>query len=172
MTATASTCAGCPAPIVQPPRGGRRRKWCSDRCRKRTLYSGECVDCGKPTSGDRPDGISVRCLRCHNVKNGISRKVWTREAIIAAIQLWARKYGDPPSLADWNVSQVRDVLRDEKRVARYERESRAGACPGFTTVIHEFGSWNAAIAESGFEPRPPHGGGGNASRRRNLKGAA
>jgi hypothetical protein len=36
-------------------------------------------------------------------------------------------------------------------------------------VIGEFGSWNAAIAAAGFEPRAAHGGGGNQLRRRKVR---
>lgn len=65
-----SACAGCGTPITQPPSRGRRRKWCSDRCRKRTLYSGTCEICGGPTNGSNGrDAASDVCRECHEQRN-------------------------------------------------------------------------------------------------------
>lgn len=43
-------CKGCDARLEQPKRGGRKL-WCSERCRKRTCYSGSCSICGARTQG-------------------------------------------------------------------------------------------------------------------------
>ena len=60
-----SACAGCGTPITQ-----WRRKWCSDRCRKRTLYSGTCEICGGPTNGSNGrDAASDVCRECHEQRN-------------------------------------------------------------------------------------------------------
>lgn len=56
-----STCAGCEAAITQP-RSGRRRKWCSDRCRKNKTYGGTCANCGGPTAYSEPPAL--RCEDC------------------------------------------------------------------------------------------------------------
>jgi len=44
-----TACQGCGAPIEQPHYG--RRKWCSDRCRKTTLYAVPCERCGERCGG-------------------------------------------------------------------------------------------------------------------------
>lgn len=68
----ASVCQGCGTPVEQPiypQHGGRRRKWCSDRCRKRTAYGGRCEICGAATYGGAgPDAAPKRC-RKHNAGN-------------------------------------------------------------------------------------------------------
>lgn len=46
-------------------------------CRANKLrYRGECVDCGKPTSGDAPGNAAARCMTC----NGAHQRA-RREAI-------------------------------------------------------------------------------------------
>lgn len=135
------------------------------RARKDAL-TGACVVCGARTSGSDGKREEPRCVRCSAIKNGQNRKRWTRAAIIQAMQDWANRYGEPPAGADWNSTQARYELRDESRAVRYECESAAGRCPHVSSVVRAFGSWNAALAEAGFEPRAPHGGHGNAQRRR------
>lgn len=57
-----SACQGCGGPLA-PSRGRVPRKWCSDRCRRHTLYSRPCADCGTPTY----DGTAhppERCTHC------------------------------------------------------------------------------------------------------------
>lgn len=57
-------CAGCGAEVPPSAHHGRPRKWCSERCRKQTLYSHPCEDCGAPTTGD---GQHHRwCRKCSN----------------------------------------------------------------------------------------------------------
>jgi hypothetical protein len=150
--------------------------WLSDpdgsqlRARKDS-YAGVCVDCGGPTSGSQGRRAQPRCQECANIKRGAEAKVWTREAIIDAIQVWAAKYGDPPAVPDWSTNQAR-ALHDEERAARYQRENAAGRCPRTVTVFREFGSWNTALEAAGFSPRPTHGGGGNELRRRAARSSA
>lgn len=158
-------CEGCGTPVQQNPRG-RRTKWCSNRCRKQTLYTGTCVDCGERTGYSGTSTPSDRCIPCAAKLSGAAKKVWTREAIIAAIQAWAREYGDHPAIPDWSPRNARD-LNDEARAQRYLE--RTEEWPGVTTVIREFGSWNAGMAAAGFEPRATNGGGGNGTRRRSVR---
>jgi hypothetical protein len=59
---------------------------------------------------------------------------WTRELIVYAIDLWHRKRLEAPTQDDWE---------------------RAGPDhPCRLTVIREFGTWNAAVAAAGLNPRP------------------
>lgn len=55
-------CPFCGSQIIQKG-PGRRRKWCSEHCRKRALYSGVCIDCGSRTSGTA-SGLARRAERC------------------------------------------------------------------------------------------------------------
>lgn len=50
-------CQGCDEPLP-PSKGGVPRKWCSERCRKSTLYSATCTRCGARDNGSegRRDG--------------------------------------------------------------------------------------------------------------------
>ena len=68
------------------------------------------------------------------------RERWTREQVITAIQAQAAcNGGRPPSISDWSLSGG----TTRKRAVH----------PHFGTVRHLFGSWNAAIAAAGYEPR-------------------
>jgi HNH endonuclease len=61
--------------------------------------------------------------------------VWTRDTILYAIELWARRNGHPPAARDWN---------------------RAGEDhPSRQTVQRVFGRWNRAIRAAGYRPRRP-----------------
>ena len=68
--------------------------------------------------------------------NGATGSIWTREAIICAIQRWVIEYGEPPTSKVWN---------GPRRPAGY---------PSVPTVKERFGSWNAAIEAAGYRPRP------------------
>lgn len=143
------TCHGCDKPITQP-HSGRRRKWCSESCRKRTCYSGSCVDCGARTAYSGQARPSDRCIPCANALNGIERMHWTREAILNAIREWTKEYGSPPTTLDWGPTKARELGRVEQ-AQRFEEAG--GRWPWFTGVVAMFGRWNTAITEAGFEPR-------------------
>ena len=67
---SATNCKGCGAPIEQPKGRGRPRIWCSDRCRKETLYAGTCEQCGATTSGDGGKRRAPKsCIRCTRNRN-------------------------------------------------------------------------------------------------------
>ena len=114
---------------------------------------GICEDCGGPTryGGGPCRGrehrpiISKLCAAC-SLKRDLASKVWTREAIIEAIQRWAKEYGRPPSAIDWkrrgeNHPASSNVYRSKHRSARH----------------NAFASWAEAIEAAGFE-RPENGG--------------
>jgi hypothetical protein len=70
-----------------------------------------------------------------------------------------------PAIPDFNPTGA-VYLSDYRRAVRAERHISAGEIPWFTTVVREFGSWNAAIAAAGFTPLANHGGNGNSLRHR------
>jgi hypothetical protein len=60
---------------------------------------------------------------------------WTPQLIGYAVDLWHRRYLRLPTAAEWE---------------------RAGVDhPSRRTVTRAFGSWNAALAAAGFQPRRP-----------------
>lgn len=147
--------------------------WLSDpdgaraRARKAS-YAATCVDCGTLTSGSEGRREEPRCHPCAAVLSGDERRIWTKPAIVCAIQEWAFEHGEPPGMADWNPTSAR-LLNDEERAARFERD---GCWPWSPQAAHVCGSWNAAIEAAGFEPRVAHGGGGNEQRRRRARQAS
>jgi HNH endonuclease len=72
-----------------------------------------------------------------------------REAITAAIIEWTRRYGDVPTMADWDPVRARR-LEQQWRIARYHD----GDWPSARSVSHHFGSFAAAVTAAGLVPRP------------------
>jgi hypothetical protein len=72
------------------------------------------------------------------------------DAVLVAIREWVRRYGDIPTLADWDPVRARR-LGQEWRVVRY----RLGDWPSLRTVAHHFGSLSKAIRQAGLQPRLP-----------------
>lgn len=117
-------CRGCGVLVDQPPRS-RTVMWCSNSCRKKACYAGTCEECGGPTDGSNgPDKASKRCVHCI---------VWTRGAVIAALNAWADSNGGiPPTCTD-------------------QREAPTGVIPSPIAVKRLFGSWNEGLLAAGFE---------------------
>lgn len=130
-----SMCAGCDTQLPPTKRGGRPRKWCSERCRKNS-YDLVCVDCGGRVDGTTPGKIPNRdepvCGQCAPAHY----RVWTPDAILLAIQEWADEHGGiPPSASAW-----------------YCERSHNEGVPAVSYVQRVFGSWNKAIVAAGYEP--------------------
>lgn len=66
-------CQGCGAALPpEPIRRGRKRKWCSERCRKQTLYAtADCIECGArlPYHGHPEPPEGRRCDTCFKSRN-------------------------------------------------------------------------------------------------------
>lgn len=100
-----------------------------ERKRKRS-YDKTCVDCGGRVSGTDPGKSSPvpRCSPCSRAWQHETRH-WTPERVIAEIRARAVD-GVPPS-------------------------ARVVAPSGLLHMAQrEFGTWNAAVAAAGFDPRP------------------
>lgn len=144
-------CKGCGGPLPAS-RGGRPRKWCSDRCRK-SQYAQPCVDCGGPTKDGSGGRVAEpRCVPCGNKLSGEKRSM-TDEYLIGCLRDFAERYGRPPCRVDFDPFHARHIRHDEDRARAAERDGRQNA----TTFVRHFGSWNAAMRAAGFEPRPAHG---------------
>jgi hypothetical protein len=70
------------------------------------------------------------------------------DAIIDAIIEWTRRYGDVPSMADWDPVRARR-LGQEWRIPRYHD----GDWPSARSVAHHFGSFASAVSAAGLMPR-------------------
>jgi hypothetical protein len=92
-------------------------------------YRGVCAECGGPTDGSNGRGRKAPKL-CANCVT-----YWTPERVIAAIQAWAERYGEPPRYLEWG-----KVGPDRSH-------------PANTTAAGPFGgSFAAAIEAAGLEP--------------------
>lgn len=117
------------------------RRWADE-------HDGEPPSATQWLNGDRPDWAptvftvqyefgtwnrGIEAAGFESVTRGRRRTDRTRDDYIAAIQRWAREHGAPPTQRGW---------------AR-----AADGYPSSTGVAYVFGSWNAAVAAAGFEPR-------------------
>lgn len=92
--------------------------------------------------GSWNEGLAAAGLRVQHVKRkrGVHRKqpqtqkvVVTREVILDTIREWVDLHGTVPSIRE---------VDEQKLLCR-------------STIYKRFGSWNEAIREAGFQPRPP-----------------
>lgn len=135
--------------------------------RRKDSYRQPCVDCGAITSGCEGLKPVPRCQPCASARTGAAMMIWTPGRIIQAIQEWARVYGEPPAMPDWNPWSARNQLHDEERARRWERAN--GRWPWFTSVVIRFGSWNEGMLAAGFQPRDTVGSVENHRRRRSIR---
>ena len=70
-------------------------------------------------------------------------------AVLEAVREWTRRYGDVPTMADWDPVRAR-LLTQDWRIARYYGDD----WPSARSVANHFGSFSRAIAEAGLQPRP------------------
>lgn len=70
------------------------------------------------------------------------------DAILEALVQWTRRYGDVPTMADWDPHRAR-VLGQDWRIARSQQDD----WPSVRTVAHHFGSLTNAIIAAGLLPR-------------------
>jgi len=116
--------------IINDPDGSKQKT-------RRERYRGTCVDCGAKTDGSSGYNAPKRCDACtrHHTK------IWTQEAVIGAIQKWARLHGKPPASREWMHSDT------------------DGSYPAATSVYGPqaaFPKWADAIEAAGFH-RPKAG---------------
>jgi transcriptional regulator with XRE-family HTH domain len=106
------------------------------RARKR-VYCGTCRRCGVATTGSNGRALAPKfCKECTaTIRHDLRR--WTQEAIIGAIQLFARRHGRPPSASEWLYGP------------------RLPCYPPVSVVQREFGSWANGIVAAGFPRNSP-----------------
>lgn len=132
---------------------------------RRESYQGVCERCGGVTKSNGTSKPSGLCAGCGRVKSGESNRLWTSERVIASIQWWNERYDEPPAMADWNPNTA-SRRGDSARAARARQHIAAGEIPWATHAVRIHGSWNAAIAAAGFDPRAGIGNRANAARRK------
>jgi Homing endonuclease associated repeat len=92
---------------------------------------------------------------------------FTADQILDAVRAWVGRYGSPPTTKDWEPSRAL-AAGQCWRVDRY----RSGVWPSLGMVQRRFGTFNEAIRQAGFEPRPARAGsgaGGESARDRILR---
>lgn len=85
-------CEGCGKRFRWVVIRGRRRKWCSDRCRKWTLYSVPCEKCGELYGGIANGKAGVRARFCKTCAAEVSaaKMVAFGKAVLAEVEvMWA-----------------------------------------------------------------------------------
>jgi hypothetical protein len=141
-----TTCDGCGAPTEQP-RSGRRRRWCSDRCRKRTLYAGTCETCGAATDGSNGRAAApTQCTTCQH-RAATAAAVWPPEALIAEARRWHRLTGLWPTSTDWH--SFPGHVRKEVRTTIADFRAATGPWPSSTLARNKFGTWAAFMDAAG-----------------------
>jgi hypothetical protein len=145
-----TTCAGCPTELPPTkPGSGRRRKWCSDDCRKQTLYKPPpCNECGSPRRYTGRPPSSGRCAVCEAAWSRANTRRW----ILDSFAEWFAIFGAPPVAYNWNQPQAM-AMGHRAAIERYESTGRPW--PQVTTVQHHFGSWSKGVAAAGFVPLAP-----------------
>lgn len=146
-------CQGCGTPLPSRTGPGRDRKWCSERCRRETLYATACIDCGKRRYSNGPNGTSRRCSTCARI---VARSMAARRAASERSRSAAHlKYTDDEVFA-----AIRSVADDGRvSVDRYRSDvQHRGLGPGVPALIWRFGSWRNAVHAAGLlcakETRP------------------
>lgn len=138
-------CVGCGA-TLPPRRVARPRKWCSDRCRKLTLYARPCLDCGKRINTDGSvTNAAERCINCNAAHQRRTSRTW----IIESINEWVDLFGVPPTASDW---EPRMPTAPAWRRERYEATGRPW--PSVHVAQDNFGSWSNALRAAGWDPYP------------------
>lgn len=79
---------------------------------------------------------------------GRRRATATASEILQAIRRWNDRYGEPPTMADWDPYRARQIGQDW-RIRRYDD----GDWPSIKTVRNHFGRLSSAIALAGLVPR-------------------
>lgn len=67
--------------------------------------------------------------------------------MISAIKSWNARHGEPPRVNEWLRPSRKQYFAGTPKVIR--------SYPTVPAVMTEFGSWNAAMAAAGLEPRRP-----------------
>jgi hypothetical protein len=131
-------CHGCGVELT--PRGpGRLPKWCSQRCRKQTLYTGTCRLCGGKTGWSGQKTPREICAPCAHQRQHDERH-FNRDHVLERLADLELTLGRPFLFTDLNPWSLKHAERREARVAlKHEHD-----WPSVDQVVREFGSASAA----------------------------
>jgi DNA-binding transcriptional ArsR family regulator len=116
---------------------------------RKDSYGLPCPECGGPMTGSNGRNVqSGRCHKCQKIVEHEDRK-WTRETMIAAFREFYRLTGRTPTASDRGSPAILAKASPERR--EEIAQSRHIPMPSPRAVKDEFGSWRAAVLESGLD---------------------
>jgi hypothetical protein len=137
---------GAPPAVAdwEPSRARRLgEEWRADRFLAGAWPSARMVGLYYPRFGD---AIAAAGLE-PPLRRGTRARSNGPDEIVRAIREWTRRYGEPPTQADWDPYRARQ-LRQMWRIARY----REGEWPSLAAVRRHHGSLSAAVTAAGVGP--------------------
>jgi Homing endonuclease associated repeat len=138
----------CPKMIDWEPSRARRagQAWRAERFEEREWPSARMVrrQFGSFNAAIESAGLTPRPAPARQRAN-----LSGPDAIVGALMEWTRRYGDVPTMADWEPARARRLGQDW-RIARYHQ----GDWPSARSVLHHFGSFARAATAAGLTPRP------------------
>ncbi len=133
----------------------------ADWDRARALRQGNHTRLARLNDNSWPTTRMVRCsfgtfnsaiIRAGHIPRPVPSRLAGRFAspdeALLAIQAWAARYGEPPTMADWDPYRARR-LGQEWRVTRYQD----GDWPSTRSICRHFGNMNNAVRAAGLAPR-------------------
>lgn len=148
MTLITYTCEGCGKTDTYESTGrGRRRKWCSERCRKNS-YSMPCQRCGAPMTGCNGRGPNAP-VTCKSCAASISADPGVRR------ELWAGRVGAVTFTDDDLVDAVTRATDHLGHVPTCNEYRALGWAPSYATITQRIG-WNEALTRAGLPTRTAH----------------
>lgn len=121
---------------------------------RKDSYRKPCPQCGTLMAGQNGPNKAPKLCRSCAAKEQRKTKRWTREAVIEAIQAFAREHGRPPLATEWLAPMPYRGTQYPPASAVYSYASKRG---GGKRVNHPFESWADAIEAAGFpRPKPGH----------------
>jgi len=112
-----------------------------------------CPKCGTPMAWrGGPKRTSPRthpalCKSC-DLERRAEHRIWTEESIVEALRYAAAMLGRTPLTSETNpgLASPRNRKRDKETMEQL-------GLPRYTTILHVFGSWRAAVEAAGLEYR-------------------
>lgn len=147
MSGVTTNCKGCGSEIPENMKGGGKRLWCSEGCRKRHSYCGTCERCGGRTGysgvGSKPSAVCDACCRAEIHERSVA---W----MVAEIHHWYGLYGEVPAAAHWNLPFMRNRSAPATLAEIERRHQEDGPWPVLNNVHVVFGGWNVFVEAAGF----------------------
>src|SRR3954470_11758874 len=82
-----------------------------------------------------------------------ARRGWTHEAVLDALQAWAREEGRAPRAYEWAPWAAAALGVQSAQTRKWEREVERW--PSLSVTVARFGSWRQALKSAGLPTHPP-----------------